>query len=160
VGLRSEDASGAVEITAVRHLSELVGATGGWACEGLLTNIVFGFKKLTRLEVRFVVDSATYPALIEGFTLGEAALWVTREETRTFDDGSTSVGGPTLEGLVVLRQEPELLVVKRWANGMYVSFEQDVAQTSANPLPTWEKICVKSPGLRSTASSRSRLRSD
>jgi hypothetical protein len=72
--------------------------------------------------------------LIEGFTLGEATLWITRYDTRTFDDGSTSVTGPTTEGVVVLRQEPELLVVGRWSHTTWVSAIQEAAQTSANPL--------------------------
>lgn len=87
-------------------------SAGGWAFEGLYQPL-FDFRSLTRLEVRFVVDSATNPALIEGFTLGEAALWVTGYDTKTFDDGSTSVIRPTPEGLVVLRQEPQLLVIGR-----------------------------------------------
>lgn len=94
------------------------------------------------MEVRFVVDSATYPALIEGFTLGEAALWVTRYDTKTWDDGSTSVTGPTPEGLVVLMQEPGLLVVKRWLDNMWVSSQQNLVQTSANPLSyVGENLC-------------------
>jgi hypothetical protein len=133
--LVSGTASALVEVTVVRHLSPLVGATGGWACAGI-RNSLDG--TMTRLEVDFVVDSVAYPALAQGFTLGEALIWVTRSDTRTWKDGSTSVTGPTVEGLAVYRQEPGLLV-SRWvgpnpaAVGGLGSL-QDVAQSSADPL--------------------------
>jgi hypothetical protein len=130
--LMSGTAVGTVVVTVVRHLSELVGATGAFACNGFRYNLEEG--NTTRLASSFVVDSAVYPALIEGFTLDEAALWITRYDTRTLDDGSSSVTGPTTEGLVVTRQEPELLVVRRWARTTWVSDSGLVAESSAEPL--------------------------
>jgi hypothetical protein len=130
--LMSGTAVGTIEVTVVRHLSELVGATGGFACNGFRHNIEEG--NTTRLASSFVVDSVAYPAIVEGFTLSEAALWITRYDTRTLDDGSSSVTGPTTEGLVVTRQEPELLIVRRWARTTWVSDSGLVAQTSAEPL--------------------------
>jgi hypothetical protein len=41
--------------------------------------------------------------------------------------------GPTTEGMVVLRQEP-VLVVRRWSHTTWVSDIQESAQTSADPL--------------------------
>ena len=132
VVLTSENANGSVEVTVVRHLSALVGATGSYACNGIRFNIEEG--NTTRVAVSFVVDSVAYPAVLEGFTLGEATLWVTRYKTRTLDDGSTTVTGPTTEGIAVLRQEPQLLVVGRWSNTVRVSAIQEVPQTSTSPL--------------------------
>ena len=132
-------ASQPVEVTVLRPLSELVGASGGWACDGFRYSI---YGSMTHLQVDFVVDSVGYPALIEGFTLGEAGLWVTRYDSQTFEDGSESVTGPTTEGLVVLSQQPGLLVIRRWANTTWVSSAQDVVQTDANPLSyRGESLC-------------------
>jgi hypothetical protein len=130
--LMSGTAINAVEVTVVRDLSELVGATGSYACDGIRYNIEEG--NTTRLAGSFVVDSVAYPAVLEGFSLGESTLWITRYDTRTLDDGSTRVTGPTTEGLVVLRQEPELLVVRRWSHTTWVSDIGEAAQTSADPL--------------------------
>lgn len=87
VVVTSGDLSRSVDITAFRNLTGLVGATGGWACEGSYWGSDPDYQGATHETVTFVVDSVRYPFFPRGY---QFELWTTATAVWTFPDHTTT----------------------------------------------------------------------
>lgn len=104
ITVRSGEAEAQLQMTALRPLADLVGATGAYVCYG---DIPTANQTWPRLEAAFVVDSVALAPAGAGGT-----LWVTQTETTRQEDGSAATVA-FVDGVEVSVQEAGRFFVPR-----------------------------------------------